>query len=306
MPGRGEGSPNRTTPGEEDFAAAMRLLVGQEIARDVHAARLRLREAFARGHLEAGLIEAALTANGSGAPADWAEGLRILTALAPSSAAAARQLELIGAMNYDADGNPRDRPQIERLGVNPAVFRIARFLSPAECAHIATSAADLLEPATVLDPQTGQRILHPVRTSSGATIGPTRQDLVITAILRRIAMATGTGFAAGEPLSVLHYAPGQQYYPHVDTIAGARNQRTHTVLLYLNEGYLGGETRLEASGLTVAGRGGDAVFFANLDAQCLPDPATRHSGLPLRQGTKWLATRWIRQFPYDPWSYGKD
>ena len=206
-------------------------------------------------------------------------------------------------MELDADGFPATAPQVEQLGDAPAVFRAPRLLSPDECAHLAQSAADLLEPTTVYDPATGARTIHPIRTSSGATIGPTRQDLVVTAILKRVATITGTRFECGEPLSLLHYAPGEQYRAHVDTIPRAGNQRSHTVLLYLNEGYRGGETRFVASGLTVSGRGGDAVFFANIDHEGAPDPATLHAGLPVTAGAKWLATRWIRQAPYDPWSY---
>lgn len=288
------------------FAEAMRHLVGEGVARDLSRARELLRAALAAGSGEAGLFEAALAAGGAGAPPDWRSALAILDSLAAREPAADRQRDLLARMNLDAEGFPAARPAVEPIGKAPAVFRAPRLLSPDECAHIAQSAADLLEPTTVYDPVTGVRKVHPVRTSSGATIGPTRQDVVITAILKRVAMVTGTRFECGEPLSLLHYAPGQQYRPHVDTIPNATNQRSHTVLLYLNEGYNGGETRFAASGLTVAGRGGDAVFFANTGPDGEPDPATSHEGLRVTAGAKWLATRWIRQGPYDPWSYANE
>lgn len=281
------------------FDEALRLLS----AKKPSEGRQVLRAAMQAGHTSAGLFEAALAANGSGAPSDWAAALAVLRQIAPVEPDAARQLELLGAMDLDDDGCPKVAPQYERIGTGPDVYRARRLLSPDECAHIARSAADLLAPTTVFDPVTRARRVHPVRTSSGATIGPTRQDLVITAILKRIAVLTRTRFEWGEPVSLLHYAPGQQYRPHVDAIPGETNQRTHTVLLYLNEGYGGGGTHFEASGLTVSGKGGDAVFFANTLASGLPDPATRHAGLPVGSGAKWLATRWIRQGPFDPWTH---
>jgi prolyl 4-hydroxylase len=73
------------------------------------------------------------------------------------------------------------------------------------------------------------------------------------------------------------------------------------VLVYLNQGYAGGETEFELAGLTFAGGEGDALLFRNVDDSGQPDPATRHAGLPVTSGTKWLATRWIRQRPYHPW-----
>lgn len=159
-----------------------------------------------------------------------------------------------------------------------------------------------MQPAVELDPNTGRRIAHPIRTSDGAVIGPTREDLVIQAINRRIALASGTRTAEGEPLAVLRYSPGQQYRPHLDTIAGATNQRVKTVLIYLNQGYAGGETVFPTLDLSIEPRGGDAVVFTNVRPDGRPDERTRHAGLPIRAGVKWLATRWIRREPVDPWT----
>jgi prolyl 4-hydroxylase len=126
--------------------------------------------------------------------------------------------------------------------------------------------------------------------------------LVVRAINRRIAEITGTVIEQGEPLSVLHYSPGQQYHPHLDALPGVTNQRVRTVLIYLNQGYGGGATVFSANNLHVQGQAGDAVVFDN----CWPDGRikldSRHAGLPVTQGTKWLATRWIRAKPYDPWA----
>ena len=178
------------------------------------------------------------------------------------------------------------------------------FLTPAECAHIASVASDMLEPAHVIDPTTGRYIAHPVRTSSGAAIGPARETLIIQAINRRLAAASGTDVSQGEPLQVLHYAPGQQYRAHHDALSPQQahgNQRRFTMLVYLNDAYEGGATRFIANGIDVRGRAGDMLLFANLRADGSPDPAAQHAGLPITRGAKWLATRWVRALPYDPW-----
>lgn len=270
--------------------------------RDLAAARTLLARASAAGNPDATLIEVALTANGSGGAPDWQRAVGLLRdAATRHGGAAAEDLALIEAMALDEAGGPRGLRPPQALSQVPTVRLWRGFLTPAECAHIARSASDILAPSMVADPRTGQLIEHPIRTSSAAQIGPTRESLPVQAILKRIAAATGTQVAQGEPLTVLHYAPGQEYRAHMDALPHTANQRVETVLLYLNEGYVGGETRFEASGLTVAGRGGDALWFANTLPDGSPDPASRHSGLPVRQGTKWLATRWIRARPFDVW-----
>ncbi len=104
----------------------------------------------------------------------------------------------------------------------------------------------------------------------------------------------------GEPLQVLRYAPGQEYRPHFDAIDRADNQRVLTFLVYLNDGYEGGETRFLHSGLTVKGKKGDGLLFRNAGQDGRPDPNSQHAGLPVTSGEKFLASRWIRQRALDP------
>jgi prolyl 4-hydroxylase len=163
------------------------------------------------------------------------------------------------------------------------------------------AAEGLLEPAVVTDPATGRLIRHPVRTSWGAVIGPTREDPVIRALNRRIAAISGTPVDHGEPLSVLRYAPSQHYRPHLDGLAGVANQRVWTAIVYLNQGFRGGETQFPRAGLTIVPRTGDAILFRNTLADGRPDPHSLHAGLRLLAGTKWVATRWIRARRYDVW-----
>lgn len=222
--------------------------------------------------------------------------------LAKQDANAAAELVLLDAMAVSPTGDPAALPQAEIVSRAPTVVRYRALLTPAECAHVASVARDLLEPSIVVDPVTGRDVVHPIRTSHAAVIGPARETLVVQAILRRIAALTSTQVRQGEPLSVLHYAPGQEYRPHVDALPGAANQRIKTVIVYLNEGYAGGGTHFFSSRVTVTGRGGDAIVFDALDADGRPDAMTIHAGLPVTAGAKWIATRWIRAGSFDPWA----
>lgn len=289
------------------FTLAFWHLVGQHVPRDLANARTWLRRAAGLGHADAALIEVALMANGSGSTPDWAKALQLLKDAAHAGIAAAQeQLALLRAMDLDPDGNPAHAPVGRLASAAPSVVHFPALFTPAECAHIAQRVSDLMEPSVVLDPASGRPIPHPIRTSSGAVIGPTREDLVVRTLNKRIAAVSGTQVEQGEPLQVLHYAPGQQYRPHHDAIAQTANQRGWTMLVYLNEGYRGGGTRFVESGLTVQGKAGDGLLFRNLDAAGRPDPLARHAGLPIEAGTKWLATRWIRLAPHDPWTAAPD
>ena len=251
---------------------------------------------------QAAIMEAALTANGSGTGPDWRGAVGLLRDAATYDRVALDHLKLLQAMPLDEHGAPARSPTAEPLAEGEAVIRYPGFLTPAECEHVARGAIDVMEPAVVVDPRSGRQIRHPHRTSDGGVIGPTRESLPIRAINARIAAISGTGIDQGESLTVLRYAPGQQYRPHSDALPGTGNQRIKTVLLYLNEGFAGGETTFPAHGVTVTPRGGDALLFTNTLPDGRPDPRSVHAGLPVRQGVKWLATRWIRQRPFSVWT----
>ncbi len=288
-----------------DVDALMQLavwhLVGDPVPRDLVGARALLRRAVSIGHVDAALIEVALTANGSGGVPDWAAALGLLRAAALADPVAGGQLKLLDAMKIDADGHPLVLPEPQMLGAGSGIMRFPRLFTPEECAHVATVAADLLEPARVIDSRTGRWIAHPVRTAEDAAIGPTREDLVVQALNRRIAAMSGTEAGQGESLAILRYRPGQQFRLHSDTLPSTRNQRVATVLVYLNEGFEGGRTTFPAYRLDITPRAGDAIVFRNVDSNGAPDPTKRHSGEPVLRGTKWLATRWIRARAFSPW-----
>jgi prolyl 4-hydroxylase len=284
------------------FQLAMWKLTGAPVPRDLPGARALLRHAASFGNTDAALIEIALTANGSGAPADWSRACGLLDDVAKTDATAAAQRLLLAKMALTADGAPPALPRTQTIGKHPDIRHIAKLFTREECLHIAQCAVDMLQPATVADPRTGQNIANPVRTSDGAVIGPTRETLVVQALNRRLAAATGTDWRQGEALAVLRYKCGQQFRPHVDALPTTCNQRIRTVLVYLNDGFSGGATYFVNNALRVTPSVGDAIIFDNVRANGSIDPATQHAGEPVTAGVKWLATRWIRERPFSVWT----
>jgi prolyl 4-hydroxylase len=190
------------------------------------------------------------------------------------------------------------------LSSDPLIYTANGVLHEEECRHLQSVAEPGIRPSFVIDPTSGRRMPHPVRTSDGTSIGPTEEDLVINNINRRLAVLTKTEATSGEPLHILRYRPGQEYKPHLDGLSKVANQRVWTVLAYLNDDYEGGETEFPKLSIRYRGQTGDALIFRNVLPDGQPDQRTQHAGLPVVSGVKWLATRWIRMKAYDPWDEG--
>ncbi|CAI7761248.1 unnamed protein product [Closterium sp. NIES-54] len=126
------------------------------------------------------------------------------------------------------------------------------------------------------------------------------------------------------PLPLLHqvlrYNVGQKYVPHLDyfsdppeTLQGG--QRLATVLMYLSNVTLGGETVFSnvpdptpkdhswsdcAKGyLAVKPVKGDALLFFSMHPDGTPDEASMHYACPVVEGVKWSAPKWIHVREFD-------
>lgn len=275
---------------------------GDPLPRDFGAARRLFGRAGEAGHAGAAISHAVFTALGAGGLApDWTGAIALLRTAAAQDSAAAQQLGRLDVMALTEFGAPKSVPKIEPLSWQPRIGVLRGLFTRAECAHVAALSKPLLTPSIVVDSTTGKVMQHPIRTSDGAVLGPIQQDLVVEALNRRIATATGTRVEQGEPLTVLRYAPGQQYRLHHDCLPGERNQRIITAIVYLNDGYAGGATRFPELGIEFKGKTGDAIVFANVRGDGEIEEASRHAGHPVETGEKWICTRWIRAADFDPW-----
>lgn len=276
----------------EDAAARLR-------AGDPAEARELLRRAAAAGERKATVVYTNLLGAGVGGPRDWPQALRLLAGLAPGSRRAAGELALIAGMPLDSEGDPRTVPAGEPLSQRPQAVRFRALLTREECAWLIAAAAPMLSPSVVVDPKTGAQRPDPLRTADSVGFTAPLENLAVHALNRRLAAASGTAAEQGEPLQVLRYRPGGEYRAHFDAIPGFANQRTHTMLVWLNDGFAGGETHFPEAGLTLRGEVGDALLFRNTLEDGRPDPASAHAGLPVTAGEKWLASRWMRARPFD-------
>lgn len=276
-------------------------LYGSDRPRDFQAARRCLELAASKSSPEAVRILAHLTASGTGGAADQDKALEMLRAAAASDDIAADELAMLPKM---ADEQTADQAPREIISDDPAIHVVRGLLNGDECAYLMRRAEPLLKPSLVDDPVRGRGVPDQIRTSHGAAFVPHEEDLVVQAINRRVAKATGTNVRHAEALYVMRYTPGQEYRIHHDALRGLQVQRAWTAITYLNDDYEGGATVFPQLGIELRLHAGDLLIFTNVDVDGRPHPKMAHAGEPVTRGAKWIATRWIRTAPHDPYDRG--
>lgn len=184
----------------------------------------------------------------------------------------------------------------------PALRVLENILDESECAELIALAQPRLQRALTVDSD-GRNQVDQRRTSVGMFFALNELPLV-GRLEQRLADLLGVPASHGEGLQILHYLPGQEYEPHFDwfdpeqpgyeAITAVGGQRIASVVMYLNTPAQGGGTAFPELGLTVTARRGSAVYFAYESG----DTHSLHAGLPVLQGEKWIATKWLRERPY--------
>jgi len=283
---------------EGAFILAHWHLYGSDRPRDPHVARGLLEGAAAKGKADAMRVLAHLTASGTGCQPDADRAIKLLEQAAPLDPIAAAELAMLPNLEEDHEALR------EVVSSDPQIEILRALLSPDECAYLIGRAEPLLKPSYVDDGRTGIGRADPIRTSHGAAFVPHEEDLVVQAINRRLASVSGTDVGNAEALYVMRYTPGQEYRAHMDALPGLANQREWTAIAYLNDGFEGGATAFPDLGLSLRLGIGDVLLFRNSDSNQQPDPRMVHAGEPVTSGEKWIATRWIRHGPHDPYERG--
>lgn len=191
---------------------------------------------------------------------------------------------------------------------DPAVFYFADVLSEEECDQlIALSERGGLSRSTVVDIGDGSHQVDHRRISDSTSFQRGAHPL-IAKIEQRIADLVRWPVVNGEGLQVLRYQKDGEYRPHVDYFApelsGSQKhlvvggQRVASFVLYLSDVEAGGGTRFPRLGLECRPKRGAGVLFSNVDANGKPHPQSLHAGMPVISGTKYIATKWLREQPY--------
>ena len=283
------------TSGTAAMELAERRLLGIGCKPDQRAAFAAVRQAARLGQEDGRRAWVYLTAAGIGRKPDEAAARKMLAELAKEDRFAALQVAFLQHVTCDtrlAEVTPRI------ISADPYIALYEGLFSAAECKYLAVLGTPWLERAAVLGLD-GQPRMDLVRDADSCSIPNLAEDLVVQAVNRCIATATGTEPGWGEPLNILKYSPGQQYKPHHDG-TGSDNVsiRQLTALIWLNDQFEGGGTDFPKINVTVRGAPGDMLVFRNVRDNGEVDERMIHAGLPVTQGVKWMASRWIRAENY--------
>lgn len=257
------------------------------------------------------MFRAALTVRGVGREKDLDAAYALVAKAASLGNVSARgQLRVLGERSLDK--KPWLKPiHLELAAESPRIYVVEDFIPANVCDWLVQRANKKGLTSAVVNTPDGRKGVHADRTNSMTGFLQTESDLVVQLVSRRIARATGTPQENHEALAIFKYTRGQQYRPHYDFVEpgtreaenyadelAAVGMRMATVLVYLNEGYEGGETSFPRIKWSFKGRKGDALIFWSLSEDGKPDRNSLHAGTPVIKGEKWLLSQWIRQKPY--------
>lgn len=182
------------------------------------------------------------------------------------------------------------------------LFLRRQFAPPELCAELIARIDSQRRPSTISDPNGDAAF----RTSETCDLAA--GDPVVDAIEQRIADLTGLDPAHGEPLQGQRYAVGQEFKGHTDyfephgadydRFCSVAGNRTWTVMIYLNAPAAGGATRFKAIDKIVQPEIGKLLAWNNRRPDGSLNPATLHQGMKVRQGTKYVITKWFRERPW--------
>jgi len=196
--------------------------------------------------------------------------------------------------------------------IDAQIIVIDDFISDEECDAVQTQATPRLARATHAHEGDLSHVSK-ARDSQQATVRPeggrkNERDLsdpIARLKARSVAMANHLSnytlqLDGQEDLMAVQYNPGQQYMLHCDGSCDGTpfvsGGRLATVLMYCAAAD-GGGTAFPNAGVHVVPKRGQAVYFSfrSSDSEGLmEDWHTEHSGCPVREGSKWVVTQWLR------------
>jgi hypothetical protein len=130
-----------------------------------------------------------------------------------------------------------------------------------------------------------------VRSSSSVVLRD-REHPILARLYRECARREGVRPADIESIQCVRYRRAQRFRAHFD--GGLGLPRLTTYLLYLNDGFVGGETYFPMLDHAVAPVAGSCLRFPSCDREGRVQWASEHGGLPVTEGVKYALNIWVR------------
>ncbi len=303
----------------------LRLLVGRNAPFDSAQAISLLTSAASRGDAEALAQMATLKAAGAWMPQNWNEALDLIGQAAERGSARARgQLMILGERALAARARAGEAglwgvlrasvdvkawlapPERRAICEAPRIRVVDKFVPVEICDWLLARGAGRYQRSMMFDGQKSTFLA--TRTCSDFKFDILDADLVMQVVRERVAAVTTLPMAAFEPPQIFHYGLGEEIKAHYDALrlgdqaygrgGTYKGDRIATLLLYLNDDYDGGELEFPHVKLRHRGMAGDAVYFAHVDVNGVPDRLSLHAALPITRNEKFILSQWIHDRPF--------
>ena len=198
----------------------------------------------------------------------------------------------------DVDGEKRRyEEEAEVKNYVQSIKTLDGFLTDEECLYIIAYADSKakFDRSRVQDGDKIKRVISPNRTSYSAYLQE-REDAVFDGIFDKVSRYLNTPKENIENLQCVRYGPGEEFKPHYDS--NSDNGRLYTVLVYLNDGFAGGETYFPFINLKITPKKGTALIFKDLEENLELISYSLHAGLPVAEGLKYACNIWVRNKPF--------
>lgn len=182
------------------------------------------------------------------------------------------------------------------------VVEIKGVLTPQECDDLmAFSQKKNMFPSQVVSPDKGE---YSVKENQRKSLSLWLKDTDHIAANKMADTAeywTNTPRNHQEYLQVVKYDEGGKFNAHYDPQYGSTTQsRKATLLVYLNDDYVGGQTYFVNLGLKIKPEKGKGILFRSLDDSGKIIDVSLHCGEKVERGNKWICTKWIHNMPFSP------
>ncbi|MDE8652062.1 prolyl hydroxylase family protein [Novosphingobium album (ex Liu et al. 2023)] len=176
------------------------------------------------------------------------------------------------------------------------------FLDAEECAALIALIETDRRPSTIANSYGEQNF----RTSETCDL---RHDHpAVAALDAKLAAISGIDPRYGERLQGQRYEVGQEFKAHTDyfepdhadydVYCKVSGQRTWTFMIYLNDVDAGGATRFRVIDKIFQPERGRLLAWNNRRPDGSLNAATMHHAMKVRQGVKYVITRWYRERPW--------
>lgn len=187
------------------------------------------------------------------------------------------------------------------------MYEIPKFLTKDECREIINTATKIGLHKSEIYGSAADSVSTESRVSFTAWL-PTASSQVVQKINTLTAQLTGYPEDHQEDLQVVRYPEGGFFKPHFDCCEGGPDEcrrmnatggpRRVTLIIYMNDGYQGGETYFPNINETVVPVTGKAVVFWSTDEMDGVIQQSFHGGNPVKGGEKWICNKWVHPKPY--------